>query len=58
MSVSDAKREAIQRYDAKTYKKILISLRIDDDGDILKSLQDAKAKGLTNREWLREVFER
>lgn len=52
-----ARQEANSRYDAKTYKKINIALRLEDDADILEHLEDAKAKGLNNREWLRELFE-
>jgi hypothetical protein len=57
VAVSNAKREAIARYDSKTYKKVLIALRIDEDADILESLQDAKDNGYSNREWLRQLFE-
>ena len=52
-----ARAEANARYDAKTYKKINIALRLTDDHDIIESLEEAKQKGLNNREWLREIFE-
>ena len=52
-----ARAEANARYDAKTYKKINIALRLTDDHDIIESLEEAKKKGLNNREWLREIFE-
>ena len=54
---SQARREANARYDAKTYKKIGIALRIDDDADIIKSWTDAREKGINSREWLRELYE-
>lgn len=57
MTVSPGTREAIARYDAKTYTKINIALRTEDDADIIKSWEEAKAKGIKNREWLRELFE-
>lgn len=52
-----ARAEANARYDAKTYKKINIALRLTDDHDIIESLEEAKKRGLNNREWLREIFE-
>jgi hypothetical protein len=51
-----AKRDANKRYDAKTYRKVNIALRLDDDADIISSLDRAKERGLTNRDWLREHF--
>ena len=57
MAKTQAQREATARYDAKTYKKILIALRIEEDADIIESLEEAKKQGLSNREWLRELYE-
>ena len=57
MTVSPGTREAIARYDAKTYKKINIALRYEDDADIIESWQKAQEKGIKNREWLRELFD-
>jgi hypothetical protein len=53
-----SRAEANARYDAKTYTQVNIRLRKEDDSDIIKSLEEAKNKGLNNREWLRELFER
>lgn len=58
MNYTDARRAANARYDEKTYKKILFSLRKEEDADIIESLQQAKRKGVSNREWLRELFDR
>ena len=55
--VSEKKREAIDRYDAKTYAHIHVRLRIEDDADIIKSRDAAKAEGLNHREWLRKIFD-
>lgn len=52
-----AQREAVARYQAKTYKKINIALRKEEDADIIKAIQEAQDQGLTNREWLRELFD-
>ena len=54
---SPARKEANDRYNAKTYKQVNFRLRLEDDADILKSLEDAQKKGSNNREWLRELFE-
>ena len=54
---TQARQEANARYDAKTYKLIGFSLRIVEDADIIASIEEAKNKGLSNREWLREIFE-
>ena len=55
--VAKSKREAIDKYDAKTYRKINIRLRIDDDAEIIKDMDDALNRGINRREWLKEVFE-
>ena len=52
-----AQREAVARYQAKTYNKINIALRKEEDADIIKAIQEAQDQGLTNREWLRELFD-
>ena len=52
-----ARREANDRYDAKTYKQINFRLRYEDDADIIKAIEEGQKKGLNNREWLRELFE-
>lgn len=49
-------REVRNRYDAKTYKSINFRLRLKDDAEILKSIEDAQTQGLKNREWLRQIF--
>ena len=49
-------REVRNRYDAKTYKAFTFRFRIEDDAEIIKSLEDAQAQGLKNREWLRQIF--
>lgn len=57
MAKTQAEREATDRYDAKTYRLIGLRLRIDDDADILESFDKAKEQGLSNREWIRDLFE-
>lgn len=58
MGTSPAEAEAIARYQAKTYKKINIALRLEDDADILRSIEEAKAKGMSLREWVRELYDK
>lgn len=55
--LTQAQSEANARYDAKTYKTFLFKLRVDDDADIIESLQNAQKNGMNKREWLRELFE-
>ena len=54
---SKAKQEANARYDAKTYKVFTFKLRIEDDADIIKAIQEAQENGMNKREWLRELFD-
>ena len=58
MTVSQAKREANARYDEKTYTQVNARLRKDEDADIIASIEEAKAKGQTLREWLRELYDK
>ena len=55
---TEARRRANDKYDGKTYKKINIALRKEDDGDIIQAIEEAKAKGINNREWLRSLFDK
>lgn len=54
---SIAQREAVARYHAKTYKNIAIKLRYDEDADIIEALAEAQKKGISYREWLRDLFD-
>ena len=55
--VTEARRTSNDRYDAKTYKRIIFALRLQDDADIIESINAAQGKGLTLREWLRSIFD-
>ncbi len=52
-----AQAEAAARYDAKTYRVFTFKLRVDDDADIIASIEEAKEHGINKREWLRGLFE-
>ena len=55
---SDARREANARYDEKTYKNFLFKLRIEEDADIIRAIQEAQENGTNKREWLRGLFDK
>ena len=55
--VAKSKREATDRYDAKTYRKVLFRLRIEDDAELIKDMDEAFERGINRREWLKGVFE-
>lgn len=54
---TEAKANANKRYDDKTYKRIMIKLRIEEDADIIESFMESKDHGYTSREWLRQLYE-
>ena len=56
--VTEAQRAAADKFDAKTYKKILFTLRIKEDADILEDIEAAQAEGVSLRAWLRNLFEK
>lgn len=56
MAISEARARATAKYDSKTYKKLSIALRLDDDAEIIKSLDEAQQHGISYREWLKELF--
>ena len=55
--VSEARRNANDKYDAKTYKRITFTLRIQNDADIIESIEAAQTNGTTLRGWLRSLFD-
>lgn len=54
--VTAAQRAAADRYDSKTFKNVLFRLRLQEDADIIKDIEAAKAEGLSLREWLRKIY--
>ena len=55
--VTEAQRAAIDRYDAKTYKRISFALRVEEDAHIIEDIEVAQSEGATLREWLRGLFD-
>ena len=53
---SRARAEANARYNTRTYTQELFKLRAEEDAEILASIEAAKAKGISKREWLRALY--
>ena len=56
--ITEAHRKANAKYDAKTYKRYLLKLRIEDDADIIADLDKAIEQGIPKRVWLRKLYEK
>lgn len=54
---TEARARANAEYDERTFKKHMFRLRLDTDQDILDSIEEAKAHGISKNEWLREIFD-
>ena len=54
---TEAQARAFEEYEARTFKKSMFRFRLDTDGDIIESIEDAKAHGISKNEWLREMFD-
>lgn len=52
-----ARAEAQDRYNATHFKKMAIALRLVEDADIIEDWKLGQKNGLTNREWLRSLYE-
>ena len=55
--LTQAHAESNARYDAKTYKTMLFKLRLEDDAEIIESIQEAQEHGISKREWLTSQFD-
>lgn len=53
---TQAQAEAMQRYREKTLKRHMFELRIDEDRDIIESIEDAVEHGIPKRQWLSDIF--
>lgn len=53
---SRARAEANAKYNTKTYTQELFKLRAEEDAEIVASIEAAKAKGISKREWLRALY--
>lgn len=55
--VSQSKRAANDRYDSKTYKRFIITLRLDEDKEIINALEEQREEGIPLRHYLHELIE-
>lgn len=55
--VTEAHRAANDRYDEKTYKRIVFAMRIQEDADIIEDIKSAQDNGVSLRQWLRDLFD-
>lgn len=55
--VTKSKRTAIDKYDSKTYHKVTIKLRKEEDAEIIRDMDDALENGISRREWLSGIYE-
>lgn len=51
-----ARQAANRKYDDKTYKRYHFMLRLEEDAEIIKDIEDAKEHGINKREWLNALF--
>ncbi len=58
MTTSDAQQKASKKFDDKTYKKILVAFRKADDADMIADIEEAKARGISYREYFRGLYEK
>lgn len=54
--VAKSKRTAIDKYDAKTYRRVTFKLRKDDDAEVIADMDEAFERGESRRTWLNKVF--
>ena len=54
--ISEARYRANRKYDAKTYRKMMFTLRVDGDAEIIKDIDSAAARGMNHREWLHDLY--
>lgn len=52
----EAQDRANAKYKAKTYKRVIFSLRLEEDRDIIESLEQARKQGMSGREWIRAFY--
>ena len=54
--MTEARRAANSRYDAKTYKRVIFTLRLQDDADIIADIEAARSQGISLRAWLHDLY--
>lgn len=54
----DSKLRSNYKYRSKTFKMVNVKLRLEEDADIIESMETAKENGWTYREWIRSLYDR
>ncbi len=54
---SEAQKRANIKYRSKTYKMLNIKLRLTEDSEIIESMENAQALGISYRDWLCALYE-
>ena len=54
---NESRAKANKKYNDKTYKQINVVLRKEDDADIISMIEEARSKGLSYRDWLRDLVD-
>ena len=57
MAASTAQLQANERFKEKTYKCVLFEMRLQEDADIIDSIEEAKQHGIKKMEWMRALFD-
>ena len=52
----ESQQRAREKYDAKTYRKINVALRLDEDAEVIESMDYARDNGIPLRQWLSDIF--
>lgn len=53
---NEARYRNNKNYDDKTYRKFGVMLRLDDDAEILKAIDEAKEHGISYRQMVNDLF--
>ena len=54
--ISEAQLNAVRKYEANTYKRYSVYLRQKDDAEIIESIEKAKEKDISIRDWLVDLY--
>ena len=54
--ISEAQLNAVRKYEANTYKRYSVYLRQKEDAEIIESIEKAKEKDISIRDWLVDLY--
>jgi hypothetical protein len=55
---NEARAKANKKYDGKTYKTYGLRLRLEEDREIIESIDSFRRGGRSLREWINDLYER